>query len=136
MSTGHSFCKAEIALSYTFGSDLKYHVHVHCLVTFGGINANDEWCWPKRKKKIVPFRQMRRVFRTHFLSQLKKVYSDLKTREKFVELREDLLKKQWCVHAERPTTDTKIIEEYLGRYIPRNAARVMSHWAEQKENSL
>jgi len=79
---------------------------------------------------------MRRVFRLHFLSHLEKEYPKLETREMYEELSEDLLKKQWCVHAERPTTDTKIIEEYLGRYIPRNAARVMSHWAEQKENSL
>lgn len=108
-----------VMVLHTFGSDLKYHVHVHCLVTFGGINTNDEWCWPKRKKKIIPFRQMRRVFRTHFLSQLKKVYPVLKTREPLSGINESLVKKQWCVHAEPPTTDTKVIEEYLGRYICR-----------------
>ena len=62
---------------------------------------------------------MRRVFRTHFLSQLKKVYPVLNTREPLSDINESLMKKQWCVHAERPTTDTKVIEEYLGRYICR-----------------
>lgn len=108
-----------IMVLHTFGSDLKYHIHVHCLVTFGGINTNDEWSWPKRKKKIVPYRQMRGVFRSHFLALLNKLYPDLRTREKLFDIREDLLKKQWCVHAEPPTTDTKVIEEYLGRYICR-----------------
>lgn len=27
-----------VAVLHTFGSDLKYHVHIHCLVTFGGID--------------------------------------------------------------------------------------------------
>lgn len=108
-----------VMVLHTFGSDLKYHVHVHCLVTFGGITTNGEWCWPKRKKKIVPFRQMRRVFRLHFLSHLKNEYPKLETHEMYEELSKDLFKKQWCVHAERPTTDTKVIEEYLGRYICR-----------------
>lgn len=108
-----------VMVLHTFGSDLKYHVHAHCLVTFGGISTDDKWCWPKRKKKIVPFRQMRRVFRSHFLSRLRKKYPQLRTREPLGDIATCLMNKQWCVHAERPTTDTKVIEEYLGRYICR-----------------
>lgn len=108
-----------IMVLHTFGSDLKYHVHVHALVTFGGIDANGHWQWPTRKRKIVPFREMRNTFRDHFLHYLQAEYDKLHQRLPFEEL-EDLLKqKSWNVHAEPPTTNTKVIEEYLGRYICR-----------------
>lgn len=29
------------AVLHTWGSDLKYHVHAHCLVTFGGLSCGD-----------------------------------------------------------------------------------------------
>ena len=43
------------AVLHTWGSDLKYHVHVHCLVTFGGLQMKPqtEWKWPKLKKKLA-----------------------------------------------------------------------------------
>lgn len=37
----------------------------------------------------------------------------------FEDLERELRKKRWVVHNTRPTTDTKVIEEYLGRYICR-----------------
>jgi hypothetical protein len=28
---------------HTFGSDMKYHLHVHALVTYGGLTKDDKW---------------------------------------------------------------------------------------------
>lgn len=108
-----------IMVLHTFGADLKYHLHVHALVTFGGMDAEDQWKWPVRKRKIVPYRQMRREFRSHFIQRLQTQYPRLIHREPFKELKSDLEKKSWCVHAEPPTTNTKVIREYLGRYVCR-----------------
>ena len=108
-----------IMVLHTFGSDLKYHVHVHVLVTFGGMSDEHTWCWPKRKNKIVPYRQIRGSFRADFLKRLTKIYDQLEIREPLSQLTEDLLAKSWCVHAEPPTADTKVVQEYLGRYICR-----------------
>ncbi len=108
-----------IMVLHTFGSDLKYHVHVHALVSFGGMDDNAQWQWPKRKRKLVPFREIRTVFRQHFMKRLSKQYHDLHTRQNYEALSQDLLKKSWCVHAEPPTANTKVIQEYLGRYICR-----------------
>ncbi|NND05252.1 MAG: hypothetical protein HKN87_02640 [Saprospiraceae bacterium] len=108
-----------IMVLHTFGSDLKYHVHVHALVTFGGLSKDGRWCWPRRKNKIVAFRQMRSTFRSHFLKRLAASYNELNTREPLRQLTEDLLAKSWCVHCEPPTTNTQVIQEYLGRYICR-----------------
>ena len=108
-----------IMVLHTFGSDLKYHVHVHALVTFGGLSKEGTWCWPKRKRKLVPFRQIRGTFRNHFMARLGKIYDEMEVREPISQLTEDLMAKSWCVHAEPPTTNTKIVQEYLGRYICR-----------------
>jgi len=108
-----------IMVLHTFGSDLKYHVHVHCLVTFGGIDKIGNWKWPKRKNKIIPFRALRAVFRSIFIQNLKKTYHQFNLPDPFDVLENDLLKKQWCVNQQPPTTNTQIIQQYLGKYICR-----------------
>lgn len=111
------------AVLHTWGSDLKYHVHVHCLVTFGGLaeGQKPEWKWPRRKHKLAPFRKLRGAFRAIFLSGLKRLMDkeELAYHRPFIEMEAELLKKSWVVNHQRPTAETKVIEEYLGRYICR-----------------
>jgi hypothetical protein len=64
-----------ISVLHTWGSDLKYHPHVHTLVSFGGLDKSYKWKWPKRRKKIAPFRELCRSYRRIFLSKLRDVYS-------------------------------------------------------------
>lgn len=108
-----------IMVLHTFGSDLKYHIHAHCLVTFGGIDKSGQWKWPKRKNKIIPFRQLRATFRAEFIHNLINIYPALHTLLPLNVLQDDLMKKQWCVNQQPPTTNTSIIEQYLGKYICR-----------------
>jgi hypothetical protein len=111
------------AVLHTWGSDLKYHVHLHCLVTFGGLDlvTSDKWIFPHRKFKIAPFRQFSGLFRTSFLQQVQEHFLSGKIQhyESFELLKAALCKKRWVVNLQRPTADTKVIEEYLGRYICR-----------------
>lgn len=112
------------AVLHTWGGDLKYHVHLHCLVTFGGYDAqNDKWRWPNRKHKIARFRALRGSYRTIFLERLEK---EMKTKngainyhQSYETVTKGLTKKAWCVNHQPPTADTKVIEAYLGRYICR-----------------
>lgn len=108
-----------IAVIHTFGSDLKYHVHLHCLVTFGGMDEDGKWQWPKRKDKLAPYRLIRKTYQKSFETKLEAEYANLDTKISWKDLKEELSRKQWCVHCRPPTTDTKIIEEYLSRYINR-----------------
>jgi len=108
-----------IMVLHTFGSDLKYHIHVHLLVTFGGMTNQGEWKWPKRKDRIVRYRQIRNAFRTIFINQLKEHYGQMDTKISFEELIKDLLNKAWCVKQQPPTSNKKMIVEYLGKYINR-----------------
>ena len=111
------------AVLHTWGSDLKYHVHVHCLVTFGGLTTapNLAWRWPRLKFKLARYREMCGLFRTIFLKDLAPLLEtgELIYHRSFEDLETELRKKRWVVHNTRPTADTKVIEEYLGRYICR-----------------
>jgi len=41
-----------ISVLHTWGSDMKYHVHVHSLLSFGGIDENGDWQYPNHQKRI------------------------------------------------------------------------------------
>ncbi len=111
------------AVLHTWGSDLKYHIHAHCLITFGGLSgaSKNEWRWPWRKHKLAPYRKMCGKFRAIFLQDLKQLMDtgQVVYPRKYEDIVEELQKIRWVVHNTRPTADTKVIEEYLGRYICR-----------------
>ncbi len=115
----NAFTPGAVMVLHTFGSDLKYHVHVHALVTYGGKNKEGDWCWPDRKKKIVPFRAIRRNYREIFLKRLEEIYPSLNETIAFESLTKGLDKKQWTVHQEPPTMNPKTIATYLSKYINR-----------------
>ena len=109
------------AVLHTFGSDLKHHIHLHTLVTFGGVSKAIKWLWPKRKNKIAPYRKMRSEFKKIFIreleQQLQKEDAEYYTKVK-VQIKATKAV-SWCVHNTPPTAHTKVIEEYLGRYVCR-----------------
>ncbi len=106
---------------HTFGSDLKHHIHLHSLVTFGGVNNEGKWVWPKRKNKIAPYRKICSTFKSNFIKSLEQVLQKKEPEyyEKVKELINHTKQLRWCVHNTPPTAHTKVIEEYLGRYVCR-----------------
>ena len=111
------------AVMHTWGSDLKYHIHAHCLVTFGGLvlHPSPEWKWPKRKKKLAGYRAICGTFRQVFLKGLEGLMKrgEVIYHRSYEELEKEMLKIRWVVHNTHPSSDTKVIEEYLSRYICR-----------------
>jgi len=112
-----------ISVLHTFGSDLKYHIHTHCLVTFGAIDPHNQWMYPKRKNKIARYRQINATYRNLFLKQLRSLHNkgQISYHMDLDELISDLQNKTWVVHNTKPTLDTSILENYLARYINRIA---------------
>ena len=112
-----------IAVLHTFGSDMKYHVHVHCLITFGGLTKEGKWRYPKRKNKIARYRELCAVFRELFLREVKRLFDKkaLCYHQSYEELSSELQSKRWVVHNTPPTMDTKVLESYLAKYINRVA---------------
>ena len=110
------------AVLHTWGSDLKHHVHLHCLVTFGGWDDKEDcWRWPKRKDKLVKFRPLRNHYRDVFLGKLRKAMrnKELEYHQPYEVLTAEVAKKNWVVHHPPPTANKEVINTYLSRYICR-----------------
>ena len=111
------------AVLHTWGSDLKHHVHLHCLVTFGGLDqSNGRWQWPKSKLKLLRYRPIRNRFRANFLGALKrwmKVAGPDIYHQSYEVLTAGLITKTWVVNQQPPTMDATVINAYLSRYICR-----------------
>ena len=63
-----------ISILHTWGQDLSFHPHVHCIVSGGGIN-NGNWIKEKRKNNtyLFPKDAMRKIYKAYFLRQLRKM---------------------------------------------------------------
>ncbi len=108
---------------HTFGSDMKYHIHVHSLVTFGGLSAENRWIYPPLKNKIAKYRSICSLYKKIFLHHLD---TAIKTKPfqypaDIQSLFKEISQVRWVVHSTYPTMDTHLIQNYLGRYINRVA---------------
>jgi hypothetical protein len=63
---------------HTFGSDMKYHIHTHSLVTFGGVDNKGDWIYPTDNYKITKYRKMCSTYKRVFLLLLKEAYQNSK----------------------------------------------------------
>lgn len=108
---------------HTFGSDMKYHIHVHTLVTYGGLSSKNEWIYPLTKNKLASYRTICREFKNTMIKGIQSLMANggLDYHLPIEELLNDVNKARWVVHSTRPTMDTKVIQNYLARYINRTA---------------
>jgi hypothetical protein len=111
------------AILHTFGSDMKYHIHVHALVTFGGMSKSGAWIYPKDKHKLDKYRSICASYKAIFIKELRTLHKTGKINyhNDFDVLIAEVEKIRWVVHSTRPTMETKIIEDYLAKYINRIA---------------
>ena len=122
------------AVLHTWTRDLRFHPHVHCIVTGGGL-APDGSRWVAAKPDFLfPGRVLGAMFRGKFLAALKEGLADgtihhdapdRATRRR----RNALYKKSWIVYAKRPFGGPQQVYRYLGRYTHRVAisnARLLS----------
>ncbi len=111
-----------ISILHTFGSDMKYHIHVHSLLTFGGIKDN-QWVYPKDSKKLCKHKDFRDAIRDFFLKVLDGNIEQgtVKISPQQSALIEEVRTKAWSYKVTRPTMSTENIELYLARYINRIA---------------
>lgn len=112
-----------ISILHTWGQQLSFHPHVHCIVSGGGITADHQW---KEAKKIscnflFPVGAMMQVYRGRFLHQLQQ----LKTAKQLHWAQDDttwnsllqqLCALDWVVYAKSPFAGPAQVVEYLGRY--------------------
>jgi len=112
---------------HTWGQNLAYHPHVHCIVPGGGLDSCGRWV-NSRKKFFIPVRVLSRKFRGKFLYYLKRAglefhgsISYLLDRPMFDNLMSSLYQKEWVVYCKPPFKNAGRVFEYLGRYTHRVA---------------
>ena len=111
-----------MAVLHTWGSNLSYHPHVHCLVTGGGRSPEGQRWMPARDNYLVPVKALSRLFRGLLLDRIRRQFED-------THLSQSLWQKDWVVHCKPAVQSTHTVLNYLGRYIHRVAitnSRILS----------
>ena len=103
-----------MAVLHTWGSNLSYHPHVHCLVTGGGLSPDGQTWMPARDNYLVPVNALSRLFRGIFLDRIRRQFED-------IHLPESIWQKDWIVHCKPAVQGTRTVLNYLARYIHRVA---------------
>jgi len=100
---------------HTWGQNLCFHPHIHCIVPAGGLTALGRWKH-SRQKFFLPVRALSRKFRGKLLAMLKR---------KFPHVDRNLIsrcyEKEWVVYCKPPFKSASCVVEYLGRYTHRVA---------------
>ena len=107
------FTPGFICVLHTFGRDLKWNPHIHCLVSEGGIGNNGLW----RPKTYFPYEFLRTAFQAALLKSLgKKIGDPFKTSKarSYSEHGDG-----FYVHAKPNKCDPKSVFKYIGRYLGR-----------------
>ncbi|HVH73074.1 MAG TPA: IS91 family transposase [Candidatus Dormibacteraeota bacterium] len=120
------------AVLHSWGQNLMFHPHLHCVVPGGGISPDGK-CWiPCRPGFFLPVRLLSRLFRRLFLELLEKAFEDgqlkffsslqqLQDRRAFLRYLAPLRKNEWVVYAKKPFAGPQQVLDYVGRYTHRVA---------------
>ena len=103
-----------LGVLHTWTRAMRYHPHVHLLVTAGGLSADGaQWIAPTHPTYLLPVRALSVIFRAKLCTALKKAGL-------LEHAPSPVWKKDWVVHAQPAGRGVKVLE-YLGRYVFRIA---------------
>ena len=105
---------------HTWGQELGFHPHVHCIVSGGGVK-NNRWVEPKRKggRFLFPVKAMQVVYKAIFLSGLRQLLAANALKITGIDTERLIQKtnyKKWNVYAKKPFGSVATVVAYLGRY--------------------
>ena len=103
------------AVLHTWGQNLSFHPHIHCIIPAGGLSKQGFWM-NARKKFFLPVKVVSRKFRGKFLALLKE--SNIAVSK---ELLDTCYNKEWITYCKPPFKTAACVVEYLGRYTHRIA---------------
>jgi hypothetical protein len=114
MNKSMNFTPGYILVLHTFGRDLKWNPHIHCLLSEGGVADNGKW----RSVTHFNYTYLRNAFRTVLLNELEKYIDDPSfKRIKAACYREH--KQGFYVYAKPNKCKPNIVIKYIGRYLGR-----------------
>ena len=120
------------AVLHSWGQNLMFHPHLHCVVPGGGLSPDGQRWIACRRSFFLPVRVLSRRFRRLFVESLEKAFDEgqlkffsslqeLDDRKAFLRYLAPLRKKKWVVYAKKPFAGPQQVLDYLGRYTHRVA---------------
>src|SRR5450755_4213658 len=120
------------AVLHSWGQNLHFHPHLHCVVPGGGLSADQDRWIHGRRRYLLPVKVLSRLFRRLFLEQLEAAYAagqlqffgeleGLRDPAAFTRSLAPVKNKEWVVYAKAPFGGPQHVLEYLGRYTHRVA---------------
>jgi Putative transposase/Transposase zinc-binding domain len=120
------------AILHTWGQNLLFHPHLHCVVTGGGLSPDGSRWIATRPGYLLPVKVLARLFRGKFLAGVKEAYhagqlslagsvAALAEPAAFRRWLDALHHQDWVVYAKPPFGGAKQVFRYLGRYSHRVA---------------
>jgi hypothetical protein len=116
------------SILHTWGQNLLFHPHVHCVVTGGGVSGCGKRWVRSRPRFLVSVRVLSRLFRRLFLEALEQAYrggelefhdgvlASLNDPDAFRQYLEPLRHTEWVVYMKPPFGSAEHVVDYLGRY--------------------
>jgi hypothetical protein len=132
---GQERFQAELGLTailHTWGQNLMHHPHLHCLVTGGGLTAQNTWAGPKQARWLFPVHAVADMFRGKFCAGLLQLQAtgkllfhgqlqSLQEPSAFAALLRQARSVRWVVFAKGSVVGPDCVLDYLGRYTHRVA---------------
>ena len=108
-----NFTPGFIMVLHTFGRDLKWNPHIHCLISEGGYSDDGFW----RNVKHFDYTFLRNAFRTALLNEMESKIGSSFKKVKAKCYREH--QQGFYVYAKPNLCDPRIVVKYIGRYLGR-----------------
>lgn len=114
---------------HTWGQQLSFHPHVHCIVSGGGVDADNRWIAAKRSngKFVFPPGALKKVYKGIFLKGLRQLIAKKQLKTEGIDTEKIIRQagyKKWQVYAKSPFGNVASVVAYLGRYTHKIAITV------------
>ena len=113
LNQAKNFTPGYIMVLHTFGRDLKWNPHIHCLLSEGGLGNDGSW----RHVRHFNYDYLRSAFRTALLNEL-----EVRIGPSFKKVKARCYSEHehgFYVYAKPDLCDPKIVAKYIGRYLGR-----------------
>jgi hypothetical protein len=113
---------------HTWTRELKFHPHIHCIVTGGGLHRDGtRWVNAPNQDFLFPVEVLGKLFRGKLLAALAGAHqagqlelsgacAELANPRAFARLKDKLYQTKWVAYAKEPFAGPEHVFEYLGRY--------------------
>ena len=122
---------AIIQVLHTWGQELNYHPHIHCIISGAGLTSEMKLV-SSRPDFLIPVRVLGAMFKGKFMASLEHLYRSgslvlpdscrsLAANSDWISFRDSLYRKDWCPYIKETFNGFGNAIDYLGRYTHRIA---------------